>query len=92
MSSRLYVVPVEHAHDFDTWRGAATFILPVKGVFGRVLCDTDGTIGDPTVFSAEVALEILSKCEPKWPGDARDLDKVRRWASAGKQMLATWVY
>ncbi len=90
MSSRLYIVPVEHAHDAETWRGAATFTLPVKGVFGRELCDTDGTIGDPTEFDPDRALEILAKCEPCHPGDAHKLDKVRRWAAAGKTLFAVW--
>lgn len=92
MSSRLYVVPADHSHEFDTWSGAATFIMPIKSVFGRMLCDTDGTIGYPTFFSSARALEILRECEPHWPGDARDLDKVRRWAAAGKELYADWVH
>ena len=88
VSSRLCIVPADHAHEFDTWEGAATFILPIKGVFGRELCGTDGTIGYPTFFDSARALEIVAKCEPRWPGDARDLDKVRRWALLGKQLYA----
>ena len=90
MSSKLYIVPEDHAYEAFEWNGAATFILPIKGVFGRELCDTDGTIGYPTHFTAERALEILAKCEPRWPGDARDLDKVRRWALAGWDLYADW--
>lgn len=92
MSSRLYVVPTDHAHDFDTWKGAATFIAPIKSVFGRVLCNTDGSIGYPTHFSAETALEILEQCEPRWSGDAHNVAKVRRWAESGLDLYADWVH
>lgn len=95
MSSRLYVVPDDHSFDADEWSGAATFILPIKGVFGQMLCGTDGTIGDPTTFSAERALEIVVECEkidPKhlYPRDKKDLAKVRRWAEQGKDLFAVW--
>lgn len=86
MSSRVHVIPVGH-------RGEVSFILPVKAVFGRVLCDTDGTIGCPTEFDSETALKILSECDTLtglYPGDRRDLDRVRRWALAGWTMLADW--
>lgn len=90
MSSTLFVVPIEHQLDWEEWRGAATFILPIKGVFGRALCGTDGTIGDPTEFGPDKALEILAQCKPQWPGDKKDLDKVRRWAVSGKTLFAVW--
>lgn len=93
MTSTLYVVPVEHSSEAEEWSGAAKFIGGIKGVFGRVLCDTDGSIGDPTEFSPETALTILSELEPyepKWPGDGRDLAKVRKWAEAGKRLFVVW--
>lgn len=91
MSSTLFVVPEgEHELDWNEWPGAATFKLPIKGVFGRVLCDTDGTIGDPTYLSPETALEILAQCEPQWPGDEKNIAKVRKWAEAGKMLFAVW--
>ncbi len=63
---------------------------PVKGVFGRMLCDTDGSIGDPTEFDAERALEIIAECERLAIDDQNDLEKVRRWAEQGKALFAVW--
>lgn len=93
MSSTLFVVPEDKMLEWETWPGAVTFTQPVKGVFGRVLCDTDGSIGDPTGFSPETALQIVEQCKAltnKRLGDARGLDKVRRWAAAGQRLYAVW--
>lgn len=90
MSSVLFIVPAEHAPDYETWRGAVTFIGRIKGIFGRELCDTDGSIGYPTEFGPEQALAILQKCEPEYGSDSKDLMKVQRWAKAGKRLFAVW--
>ena len=88
MSSLVYVAPIGG-------RTQVRFTLPVKGVFGRVLCDTDGTIGYPTEFGPETALTIVSKCEG-WPDlserDRRRLRLVRRWAERGDRLFANWVH
>lgn len=86
MSSTLHISPIGH-------RGEVTFVLPIKAVFGKVLCDTDGTIGYPTEFGPETALEIVDRCKAlsgTYPGDASKLNKVRRWALAGYQLFANW--
>ena len=88
MTSTLHITPIGH-------RGEVTFKMPVKSVFGRVLCDTDGSTGYPTEFGPATALRIVEECNALTglePGDARDLDKVRRWAAAGYTMLADWVH
>lgn len=88
MSSTLHVIPIGR-------RGEVTFVLPIKGVFGRVLCDTDGTVGYPTEVQPETALAIVSECEALtglYPGDMKDLRRVRRWAERGLTMLAYWVH
>ena len=93
MTSTLYVVPEDHAHEAFEWPEAATFKLPVKGVFGRVLCDTDGTIGDPSWMSPDTALEIVEECEKLdhlYTSDPKDLAKIKKWATAGKHLFADW--
>ena len=88
MSSTLHISPVGH-------RGHVTFILPVKGVFGRVLCDTDGTIGYPTEFGPETTFRIVAECERLsglWPNDAKRLERVRSWAQRGWSLFADWVH
>lgn len=94
MSSTLYIVPAEHALDAFEWRGAVTFKLPVKTVFGRVLCDTDGSIGYPTEFSPETALQIIDQCQEITdrlaPEDLKDLAKIKKWAEQGKRLYADW--
>lgn len=86
MTSRLHVTKTNGS------RGEVTFIAPIKAVFGRVLCDTDGSVGYPTVFDAETALRIVAECESlcTWPGDKQDLEKVKRWAQRGHELFADW--
>ena len=87
MTSTLFIVPDDKDSE---WAGAATFKMPVKSVFGRALCDTDGSIGYPTNFTAVEALEILKECKPDGAHDVKQLAKVRKWAEAGKNLFATW--
>lgn len=82
----MHVMPLGH-------RGEVTFVGPVKSVFGGVLCDTDGSIGYPTEFGPETAIDIVNQCRSLvglLPGDERDLDRVMQWASAGYRLFADW--
>lgn len=86
MTSTLHIMPIGH-------KGEVTFKAPVKGVFGRVLCDTDGSFGYPTEFGPATALTIIAKCRKLselHPRDVRDLDTVSRWARNGWTMFADW--
>ena len=88
MSSLVHISPIGHS-------GLVRFALPVKGVFGRVLCDTDGTIGYPTEFDPKTALAIVKECEKLErldPGDRRRLEQVRSWAAQDWHLFATWVH
>lgn len=88
MSSTLHITPIGH-------RGEVRFKLPVKAVFGEVLCDTDGSYGYPTEFGPEQAIEIVDRCLKMtnlYPGDRAHLEKVRLWASKGWHMMADWVH
>lgn len=93
MTSTLFICPAEESFDWEeSW---VHFGQPVKGVFGRILCDTDGSIGDPSEFSADTAFEILAECEripssSLYRTDAKKLRQVRMWAEEGRRLYAVW--
>ena len=96
MTSTLFIVRGEDAlvGELPDTRVAA-FAVPIKSVFGRRLCDTDGSIGYPTWVQPAQALEIVAEAErlSNLNGHERaELAKVRKWAEAGHELFADWVH
>ncbi len=91
MSSTLHITPIWGQRPAQP----VVFGLPIKSVFGRRLCDTDGSIGFATQFSAETALEIVDECRTiltLTASDSRKLAQVRKWALAGNELFAEWIH
>ena len=71
------------------------FVQPVKGVFGRMACDTDGSVGDTMVLDPPQLLAIIDKCD-QIDGDRLSdaaragLAKVRGWAESGQPVFIEW--
>lgn len=88
MTSVVYVAPT--GRDVQV-----AFHLPLKCVLGRMLCDTDGSIGYPTLFGGDLAREVLEACEALQGLDERDkrrLRMMRLWIERGDTLFANWVH
>lgn len=88
MSSVVFIHPIGRSCQIR-------FHQPVKGVIGKVLCGTDGSIGYTTEFVPALALLIVNHCE-QWKDlsvrDRRRLRMLRHWAERGYGLMAYWVH
>ena len=93
MSSVLVVFPLTGAGVLDDI-DEVHFVQPIKGVFGRRACDTDGSIGYTTLMDPEDALPALVECEALGAritdDDRIGLAKVRGWVESGETVFLEW--
>jgi hypothetical protein len=82
--------------DFRGEREIAHFKVPIKAVFGRKFCDTDGSIGYNTDVSDRQMIEAVDECRGLTNIlDAReraDLDKLEAAALGGFHFRIEWVH
>jgi hypothetical protein len=88
MTSTLYVFKKDA--DQLGERMVATFKLPVKYVFGRRFCDTDGSIGYNTDVTDREMIEVVDECRLS-KLDARDLCDLEKLETAALGGFHFWI-